>query len=416
MESMENVASGRRGAELMVDLLADDFLNDPYRTFGVLRETQPVFWSPQLQAWLVTRYDDVTAFLTDPRVSASRVVPRLNQFPEHLRQEFAALIDMFSKWPLMLDRPEHGQYRPVISRALARPIIESFRPLVQRLVRELLEPAKKRGYIDWMSEFAEELPLNVVSEIIGVPVEGRALFKRCAIDIVTFFGTSPTQYVELATRAKDTIEEALVYLTQIVAERRLSPRKDLISGLIQAQADGIVRGESEILATCVMMAFAGFETTTNLLANGLLTMLRHPDEMSRLRSDPTLMKSAIDEMLRFETPVQRLSRQAIDDIHVDGQTIRRGDLMFLMAASANRDPNKFREPDKFDIGRDSSGHLAFGYSIHTCPGLTLAHMEASIVFQELLETYPTISLAVPKPQWRRNLSVRSLERLPIAFT
>jgi pimeloyl-[acyl-carrier protein] synthase len=245
--------------------------------------------------------------------------------------------------------------------------------------------------------------------------EGRALLKACAVDIVNFFGCPPNLYAERAEIAMNSVLRANDYLRTIVRERRSAPKQDLISSLISAEEKGDVLSEEEILSTCLMMVFAGFETTTNLVGNGLLALLQHPDELEKLRQDPSLMKNAVREMLRFEAPVQRLSRMALADIKLHGRTIKKGDLLFLMAASANRDPARFSEPDEFDISRDARKHLSFGHSIHICPGGTLAQLEVQMVCTELLNRHPTLTLLQDKPDWQRNLSVRSLNSLPIMF-
>ncbi|MGO4774511.1 cytochrome P450, partial [Lysobacter sp. 2RAB21] len=240
--------------------------------------------------------------------------------------------------------------------------------------------AQANGGMDAIADLALPFPLYVVSEIIGAPVEARNLLKACAVDIVNFFGCPPHLYVEKGGIAMRSIADTTEYLRGVLNERRRQPRQDLISGLIAAEERGDVMSEDEILATCLMMVFAGFETTTNLVGNGLLLLLQRPDQLRALRADPALMKTAVGEMLRYESPVQRLSRMALEDFELGGHCIRAGDLMFLSAGSANRDELKFADPDRFDIRRDTRDHLAFGHSIHLCPGNTQAQLEAQMLF------------------------------------
>jgi cytochrome P450 len=294
--------------------------------------------------------------------------------------------------------------------------VHSFRPSIRRLVVELLDRVRSTGEMDMIRDFACPLPLFVVSEIIGVPEEHRELMKRCAIDIVTFFGTSPDSYAHHARAALRSVQEAGDRLLELLSERRRAPRMDLLTGLNQAADRGDVRSDEELVAVCIMLVFAAFETTTNLLGNGMLTLLRHPEQLQLLRERPELMKSAIDEMLRFETPVQRLSRMAAEDQEIRGRAIKTGDLMFLIAGAANRDPARFAAPDRFDCARGDSGHLGFGFHIHTCPGSTLAHLEASVAFSEILQRMPDLKLACDAPDWVENLSVRSLKTLPLKFS
>jgi pimeloyl-[acyl-carrier protein] synthase len=318
-------------------------------------------------------------------------------------------------WPLMLERPEHTRLRTLINKAITPAIVRGFIPTIQRLVGELLDDALAKGGMDAIADLAYPFPLNVVSEIIGAPAEGRALLKACAVDIVNFFGSPPHLYIEKAETAMRSIGETTDFLRDVLRMWRSQPKQDLISSLIAAEERGDVMSEEEILTTCLMIVFAGFETTTNLIGNGLLLLLQHPEEQRKLRQDPSLMKSAVVEMLRYESPVQRLSRMALANFDLCGCSIRRGDLMFLMVSSANRDAAQFDDPDRFDITRDTRKHLAFGDSIHLCPGNTLAQLEAQILFTELLGRVPRLTLLESEPDWQINLSVRSLNRLHVAF-
>lgn len=397
------------------NLLCPKFQQNPYSVYASLRKNEPVFWSDQIQAWVVTRYDDVFACLHDQRISANRIIPRMQQFPPELQERFRPLERMLSMWPLMLERPEHTRLRTLINKAITPTIVKSFLPTIRHQVDNLIDEALALGGFDAIADLARPFPLNVVSEIIGAPSEGRELLKKCAVDIVNFFGCSPGLYVERADIAMRSVMETTDFLRETVRLRRKQPKADLITGLIKAEERGDVLNEDEILATCLMMVFAGFETTTNLIGNGLLLLLQHSQEQKKLRDNPLLMRSAVGEMLRFESPVQRLSRMATEDFNLRGARVQRGDLMFLMAASANRDESKFAEADYFDISRDSKNHLAFGHSIHLCPGNTLAQLEAQILFTELLRKGPRIRLASDTPQWQSNLSVRSLEHLLVFF-
>ncbi len=397
------------------DLLSNEFQRNPYPLYAALRQCEPVYWSEQVQAWLVTPYDDVMACLHDKRISANRIIPRIQQFPHELREKFEPLERTLSMWPLMLERPAHTRLRNLVNKAITPAIVRGFMPTIERLVSEFLDKAQAKGGMDAIADLAYPFPLNVVSEIIGAPTEGLVLLKACAVDIVNFFGSPPHLYIEKAEAAMRSVNETTEFLREILRERRKHPKQDLMSGLIAAEERGEVMSEDEVLATCLMMVFAGFETTTNLIGNGLLLLLQHPDELRRLRQDPSLMKSAVGEMLRVESPVQRLSRMALEDFELGGKSVRRGDLIFLMAASANRDESQFIDPDRFDIGRDTRHHLAFGHSIHLCPGNTLAQLEAQLLFTELLRRVPKIQLSGIKPNWQVNLSVRSLNHLHVTF-
>ena len=397
----------------IADLFCPEFQQDPYPTYAKLRKQAPVYWSEQIQAWVVTRYEDVLTCLHDPRISANRILPRMQQMPETLRVQLAPLERTLSMWPLMLERPNHTRLRQLINKAMTPRIVRNFIPVIQGQVDELLDSALASDSVDFISDIATPYPLNVVSEIIGAPVEGRPLLKACAVDIVNFFGSPPHEYEVRAKTAMRSISEATQMLRDILLMRRKQPAADLISSLVEAEERGDVMSEEEILATCLMMVFAGFETTTNLIGNGLLLLLQHPHIEAQLRNNPDLMRGAIGEMLRHESPVQRLSRMAVDDFTLQNEHIKRGDLIFLMAASANRDDQKFPDPDQFNIERDTKNHLAFGHSIHLCPGNTLAQLETQILFTELFKRTRSIKLVESRPDWQINLSVRSLTRLPI---
>jgi hypothetical protein len=406
----------RWSPESEYDLLSPSFRQDPYPLLHRLRAEEPVHYSQQLQAWVVTRHDDVLVGLAHPSISADRVSPRLLQFPAQHRPKFQPLARLLSMWALMLDRPDHNRFRSLITKAMTRPIIMGFRPTIERITRELVDEALARGGMDAMAELALPLPLYVISEILGVPRERIGLLKRCAFDVVRFFGTSPATYLPTADAAMRSVVETAEYLRDLIREREREPRQDLISGLIAARARGEILEDDEIIATCILMVFAGFETTCNLLGNGILLLARHPEQFALLRSTPSLMRGAVDEILRYETPVQRLSRMALDDVMLRGRVIRKNDLIFFMSSAANRDPALFADPDRFDITRDNTQHLAFGHWIHTCPGSTLAHLEASIVLGELCRRAPGLRLVDEGPsQWHENLSIRSLKTLPVRF-
>lgn len=401
---------------LMFDLLTDSYARNPYPTLANMRVHCPVYRSEQLQAWIVTRHSDVLSCLSDPRLSADRVSPRVSQLPRSLRERSRPLVDVLSNWPLMLDPPAHTRYRSLIARTMTRSAVERYVPTVRHLSRQLVDAGIAQGGMDAIADLAYPLPLAVVTELIGLPPDGRDLLKACAVDIVNFFGCDPSHYVERIAAAEVSVGEASAFLRQVIRAKRRRPTADLISALVAAVERGEVLDDEEIVALCLMMAFAGYETTMNLIGNGLLALMTHPDQMRRLRSDRSLLPRALDEMLRFEPPVQRLSRMATAGIELRGQQIRRGDLVFLMASAANRDPARYVDPDQFDIMRDARHALSFGHSIHTCPGSTLAKLEARTVFDDLLGRVAEIRLVDDTPDWQRNLSIRSLRRLHVTFS
>ncbi|WTW98854.1 cytochrome P450 [Streptomycetaceae bacterium NBC_01309] len=397
--------------DIEYDLTSPEYRHNPYPVLRSMQDRDPIHFSRQWNAWLITRYEDVAAGLAHPGISADRITPRLNQLPESGRTQFQPLARMLSQWPLMADPPAHAALRSPVTDSMSQRVIESFRPLVTRTVTTILDSALASGETDAVAHLAVPLPLYVVSEIIGVPQESRGLLKQSAVDIVRFLGTPPATYLPMAGAALRSLDEATEYLQGLVAHRKSMPRHDLISVLLSDKGTS----EEQVVATCVMMIFAGFETTSNLLANGLLLLLRNPEQLALLRERPELLPSAIEEMLRVESPVQRLSRMATTDLELGGKHIRSGDLVFFMTGAANRDPAAFDRPEHFDITRDHHRNLAFGSWIHTCPGSGLARMEAEITFGELLRKASDIRLSEESVTWQENLSVRALEKLTVVF-
>ncbi|MEU7631252.1 cytochrome P450 [Nocardia sp. NPDC049220] len=368
-------------------------------------------FSEQLQAWIVTSYADLRCGLAAPAISADRISPRLAQFPKAERDRFDPLYEMLHRWPLMLDHGEHARLRTPITRAMTPATVAGFRQLIRDTVRSMLCEGVERGGMDIIAELALPLPLSVTSRILGVPDDAVGLLKRCAVDIVDFFGADPQTYLPRAETAMEAVLQTSDLLRPIARARREKPRQDLLSSL----AGDPALSDDDIVAICLMMVFAGFETTSNLIGNGILLLLRHPEQHAAVLQDRGLIRGAVKEALRYESPVQRISRLTTAAITLRGTQIEQGSLVYFHAGAANRDPAVFPDPDRFDIGRGSDRHLAFGYSVHTCPGSTLAQAEAEIVLDELCRIAPTVRLVGEPIRWRMNLSVRSLESLPVTF-
>ncbi|MBD2570609.1 cytochrome P450 [Anabaena lutea] len=396
--------------------VSEEFLNNPYPTYCWLRENAPVYWSEELQAWVVSRYDDVTKALASDQIAADRITPRFLQLPEAEQKRYKTFAERMKMWMLLLDKPEHSRLRRLVSSALDSSVVFSFQSSITRLVDEMLKDYKNGGSMDFMADLASPLPLYVVSTILGIPEVGWYKAKLCAEAIVNFVGTSPNSYIERLENAKVHVDEMTEYLRGILHCRRSHSQNDFLSAFLKAETAGQMMSEEEILATCIMIIFAGFETTMNLLGNGLLTLLRYQNVMEDIRRNPKLIPLAVREMLRYESPVQRLSRMALEDIEFQGQKIKKGDLIFLLIGSANRDPEVFSDPDTFNITRNNDKQLAFGFYIHKCPGASLANMEGEIVFTELLRRFSHIRAVDEKPCWQNNLSVRSLKTFRIELT
>ncbi|MFJ2478389.1 cytochrome P450 [Streptomyces sp. NPDC087659] len=392
------------------ELTGPEFRADPYPTYHHLQEHDPVYFSPELNAWLITRYKDVREGLSHPAFSADRVTPRVEQFPSDRRPEFDRLVSVLSQWALLRDGSEHTHLRRPVSWATRPSSIQQFRPLVEQMVDRLLRQVPVDAPFNAVAELAVPLPLYVVGEMLGIAFDSVPMLKRCAVSIVDFFGSPPERYLATAATALHEIDETVAYLRDLVQHRRSDPQDDLISRMTQTLSD------EAIVANCVMMVFAAFETTTNLLGNSLKLLLDNPGQLDRLRQDPSLLSGAIEEALRCETPVQRLSRMAVDDLELRGSHIRRGSLVFFMAGAANRDPDVFADPDTFDIARPNAArHLSFGYWTHACPGAGLARLEAEVFLSQLLHRFPCIR-GEGAPVWHENLSVRALKTLMVSMS
>lgn len=394
--------------------LLPEFLADPYPFYHQLREHDPVHWNQVLGfgMWVLTRYPDVLFVLRDPRLSAQRrsaevVQQALQLFPE------AADASPLARANTMLscDPPDHTRMRTLVNKAFTPRAVEAMRPRVQAIVDSLLDAAQERGGMDIIADLAYPLPVIVIAEMLGVPPEDRDRFKRWSDDVVATI--EPVLSPEAQRRAQQASLELTEYFRGIVEQRRQDPRDDLLSALIAAEEQGDRLTEDELYATCILLLVAGNETTTNLIGNGMLALLRHPDQLQRLREDPSLLESAVEEMLRFESPVQLTARVALEDLEVGGRQVQRGQLLLALLGAANRDPAQFPDPDRFEIARRDNRHLAFGHGIHYCLGAPLARLEAQVAFRSLLARFPRLEPAFDAPQWRPAVTLRGLASLPV---
>ncbi len=388
--------------------------SDPYPYYKRLREEDPVHWSDALDAWVLTRYDDVVAVLKDLRFSADRRRAR-NRFVQQAQmaaEEYGPTAR--ANTMLTSDPPEHTRLRLLVSKAFLPRNVERLRPHVQSIADELLDAAPDPGRLDVLMDFAYPLPVIVIAELMGVPAENRAQFKRWSDDIVaTLGGASATP--ELIERAGKSGSEIVEYFRGVIADRRRKPMEDLVTVLVRAADQGDVLSEPQLLATCVTMLIAGNETTRNLIANGMLALLRNPSELQRLWSDPSLVDPAVEELLRYAGPVQCTSRVATEDIEIGGKTVEKDQVVFTMLAAANRDPARFEDPERLDIGRKDNHHVAFGFGVHACLGQPLARLEAQVAFDTLARRVPNPALATDRLEWGPSFILRGLKGLPITF-
>jgi len=386
-----------------------EFLADPYPTYHRLRAEDPVHHSP-LGFWVLTRYEDVSSVLRDPRFVkeplAALVAARFGA--EVPRGVGLSMLDR--------DPPDHTRLRSLVSTAFTPRVVEGLRPRIQQIVDDLITRAEAAGGMDVIEEFAYPIPVNVICEMLGVPVADHERFRGWSLDIARGLDSiwlPPDS--EIPRRSAASRHAISDYFRGLIAQRRASPRSDLLSALIAAEAAGDKLSEEELVATCILLLIAGHETTVNLIGNGMLALLRHPAELRRLRESPGLITSAVEELLRYDGPVQRTARVASADATIGGRTIAKGDMVMPFIAAADRDPAQFPEPDRLDLSRSDNRHIAFGWGIHFCLGAPLARIEGQIAIDALVRRLPRLELATHDPEYRQSLTLRGLKTLPVKF-
>jgi cytochrome P450 len=390
-----------------------DFLANPYPTYKFLRSTGPLHWNDKFRtgAWLVPRYEDVAAGLSDPRLSSQRSHTLTAALP--CQEQFTTFNQTFSRLMLFLDAPQHRRLRILLNKGFSPQVVQWLRPRIQQLVDMLIDEMQGKREIEFMSEFAHRLPVSVIAEMLGVPGDDQSDFNSWSDDIADFLG-SPQSTVELARRAQDSLIALIDYFRALLPERRKNLGNDLISLLIRVEEEGDVLTEEEVLAQCTLLLIAGHETTRNLLGNGMLALLQHPWQITLLKTNPALISSAVKELARYDSPVQFAGRTAVEDFVWHDQQIKKGQTVVLLLASANRDHSKFNDAETLDITRAQSVPLSFGHGPHFCIGATLASLEAEIAFSTILKRKPELKLINDKPAWRPNFSFRGLSSLPLS--
>lgn len=392
-------------------LLDPAVLANPYPLFHRLRREDPVHWDPFLHAWVVTRYPDVLEVLHS--YAADRT-PTPDQLASMGLAQLAPLAQLMVKQMLFMDASGHTRLRGLASQAFTPARIEALRSHIHEIVDQLLDAVEGRGAMDVITDLAEPLPAIVTSEMLGLPEEDRHRLKAWSANFAEMLGNFQHN-PDHARRMLQTVEEMTTYFGQAVQEIKRHPREGLIHSLLTAEVNGDRLTEEEVVANAIITMVGGQETTTNLMGNGVLTLLRHPEQMARLRGDLSLIASAVEEMLRFESPSQHTARLAPSDRVLGGKQIRKRQAVIAVMAAANRDPERFPDPDRFDVARTDNRHVAFGYAAHFCFGAPLARMEGQIAFAALLRRFENIQ---PEPQdlvWRTNLGLRGLTSLKVRF-
>jgi cytochrome P450 len=399
-------------------LISEEFVSDPYLTLDVLRELAPVHWSESIGGWILTRYDDI--LLTFKDVGHYSNEGRLGRASAHLPAEARAQLGPFeahyrTKGLLHSDPPDHTRLRRLVIRAFSPRVIETMRPRIQEIVDALIDRVETAGEMEVIEDLAFALPVTVLAGLLGVPESNGDTFRRWADSLLAFQGTNkPSEKVLLS--AQDALIEARQYIAELIGERRRAPGDDLISHMMRESADGESLSDDEIINTSITLLTAGHETTTSLIGNGLFTLLSHPEQWARLRGDRSLVKPALEEALRYESPVSRQPRLLKRDTELGGHVLREGQMVFQMLGAANRDPRQFNDPAVFNIARSPNRHIAFGQGIHFCIGAPLSRVEGEIVLHTLLERLPTLRLTDAQPAWDlAKANSRVLRSLPVSF-
>ncbi len=392
------------------DLFSHRARQDPYPMYRRIREEAPVYWDGR--KWTLSRYDDVLAALTDPRWSVEQV-----DFPNDTEEADGSLLnDTFRDMLLLVDPPRHSRLRGLVAQAFSAKAIRDLTADIERLVDELLDDVRPRGEIDVIADLGNPLPGQVIATMLGVPAEDQPYFKRWATSIAyALDSTGSPDADERLRRGRQDIRELAAYLRDVIAARRRAPRNDLITALVRARDQEDRLSEAEIISTIALILFAGNETTTNLIGNGVLTLLRSPDALAQVRDAPEYLRWAIEEILRFESPVQYISRCALEPVTIDGYEVQPGEWAVFVIGAANRDPSQFADPDRFDPTRKPNRHLGFGYGTHFCLGAPLARLQGQIAIKAVVQQLPGLELATPEVSWRDTTGFRGLTALPVVF-
>ena len=396
--------------EIIRALSTPEYRQDPYPLYARMRREHPVYRSSQ-GTWYLTRHADVDAALHDLRLSNDRErMTRALAAQQGDQQRLSRLTQRLGRVMTNTDPPDHARLRKLVNKAFTPRRIQGLRPRIQAIVDELLDAAIAAGpTTDLIAALASPLPATVICELFGIP-------QHDTERVIAWFGQLVGSMTgEGFERAELMVEQFENYLADLIRRRRADPADDLISALVAAQERGDQLSDDELLSTCFVLLTAGDQTTTNLIGNGTLALLRHPDQLRRLQQDSTLICSAVEELVRYDTPTQIIIRVVAEAIKIGGQTLAEGDLVYLVLAATNRDPDRFADPDQLDLGRTDNRHLSFGNGPHFCLGAPLTRLQGEVAIGTLVRRLPTLRLATPPVQWRPNPMQRGPACLPLAY-
>jgi pimeloyl-[acyl-carrier protein] synthase len=394
----------------LCNLLDPDVLADPYPLYHRLQTEDPVHWDAFLHAWVVTRYADVVHVL---HTFSANCTPS----PEHLcamgLSALNPIAQLLIKQMLFMDGSAHGRLRSLASAAFTPRRIEALRSHIQEIVDGLLDAVEDKGQIELISEFAAPLPAIVTAEMLGLPASDHAQLKAWSADFAEMLGNFQLN-PDRVPHVLRSVQDMTSYFRSAIRQQRYR-QEGLINALLTADVEGDRLTEEEVIANSILIMVGGQETTTNLIGNGIVSLMRNPDQLEKLRSDLSLIPSAVEELLRYESPSQQTARLAPYDVELGGKSIRKGQTVRAVMAAANRDPERFADPDRLDITRKDNRHLAFGWAAHFCFGAPLGRLEGQVAFETILRRLPNLSLAPAPLVWRENLGLRGLKALPVSF-
>jgi len=385
---------------------------DPHPLLRRLREQTPVCRRGPA-SWYLTRYADVLRVLRDPAVGR-----QLDRLPACLAARHYQPDDPLTELRrnvFNLDPPDHTRLRGLVAKAFTPRVVESLRIRTQEVVDELLDVALEEGRVDLLESFAHPLPVRIICDLLGVPIADQERFRGWSAALARGLDPDFLLTKEIIDQRIEAVGQFAGYFFELLAERRRSPGDDLLSRLVQVEDEGSVLSEAELLSTCILLLVAGHETTVNLISGGTLALLEHPEQLQRFRTDPDVVRSGVEEMLRYVSPVQLTGRSMLEDMEVGGVELQKGDFAMLLVASGNHDPDEFDDPETFDVGRSPNNHLGFGFGIHHCLGAPLARMETQVALTSLTQRAPDLALDTEKVAYKTNVVLRGMEALPVAM-
>ncbi len=398
----------------LFDYYSPEFRANPYPFYRRLREEDPVHWGLPFEpyfegAWHIASYADVSAMLKDPRLGkATQANERLSALPVEA-QEYLGMLNLAL---LRADPPDHTRLRALVSKAFTPRMVENLRPRIEAIATALLDEAEGAPTIDLIDQYAFPLSITVITEMLGLTYDDRDQLKRWAAILVAAQECKRTP--EIYAPASEAAAEVVAFFHEQIVRQREQPRPGILSDLIAVRDQGDRLSENELIVTCTLLLIAGHDTTVNLIGNGMLALLRHPDQFALLKAHPELIQPAVEEFLRYESSSQMTGRIAHEDVEYGGKVIHRGDQINLLLGSANHDPAQFSDPDRLDITRKDNKHIAFGHGIHYCLGAPLARLEAQVAITLLLQRHPDLHLTDGEPERRETIGFRGLKHLLVA--